>query len=65
MPNHVHLLVEVGTIPLPRIMQNPSFRYTRYMNTKQKRIGHLFQGRYKALLIDEDSYLLGLTRYIF
>lgn len=64
MTNHVHLLVEVGTIPLPRIMQNLSFRYTRYINGQQKKIGHLFQGRYKALLVDADSYLLELTRYI-
>ncbi|MBU0675034.1 MAG: transposase, partial [Proteobacteria bacterium] len=56
MSNHVHLIIEVGTIPLSRIIQNLSFRYTRYINTKKKRIGHLFQGRYKSLLIDGDSY---------
>ncbi|MBU0673440.1 MAG: transposase, partial [Proteobacteria bacterium] len=64
MSNHVHLIIEVGTIPLSRIIQNLSFRYTRYINTKKKRIGHLFQGRYKSLLIDGDSYLLELVRYI-
>jgi len=64
MTNHVHLLIEVWTIPLSRIMQNLSFRYTRYINATQKRIGHLFQGRYKALLIDADRYLLELSRYI-
>jgi hypothetical protein len=64
MTNHVHLLIEVGTVPLSRIMQNLSFRYTRYVNAVEKRIGHLFQGRYKGLLIDQDSYLLELTRYI-
>jgi putative transposase len=64
MTNHVHLLIEVGIVPLSRIMQNLSFRYTRYVNAVDKRTGHLFQGRYKGLLIDKDSYLLELTRYI-
>jgi putative transposase len=64
MTNHVHLVVQVGDIPLSRIMQNISFRYTRWINRRQSRTGHLFQGRYKALLIDADSYLLELVRYI-
>ncbi len=64
MTNHVHLLIEVGTVPLSRIMQNLSFRYTRYVNATEKSMGHLFQGRYKGLIIDKDSYLLELTRYI-
>lgn len=45
-------------------MQNATFRYTRYINARKKRIGHLFQGRYKAILIDADTYLLELVRYI-
>lgn len=64
MSNHVHLVVEVGDQPLAKIMQNLSFRYTRWVNKKQKRIGHLFQGRYKAILVDRDSYLLELVRYV-
>jgi len=64
MTNHVHLLIQVGDIPLSRIIQNLGFRYTRYINSKRKEVGHLFQGRYKAILVDEDSYLLELTRYI-
>ena len=64
MSNHVHLVVEVGEQPLSKIMQNLSFRYTRWVNKKQKRIGHLFQGRYKAILVDRDSYLLELVRYV-
>jgi len=63
MDNHVHIVIQVGDIPLSRIMQNLSFRYTRRLNAKQKRIGHLFQGRFKALLVDEESYLLELVRY--
>lgn len=64
MTNHVHLAIQVGEVPLSRIIQNLSFRYTRYMNNRKKQVGHLFQGRYKAVLIDADSYLLELVRYI-
>ncbi|MFW8601554.1 transposase [Desulfobacterota bacterium M19] len=64
MTNHVHLAIQVGEIPLSRIIQNISFRYALYMNRRKKQVGHLFQGRYKALLIDADSYLLELVRYI-
>jgi len=64
MSNHLHLAVQVGDEPLSKIIQNLSFRYTRWVNRKQKRIGHLFQGRYKAILVEQDSYLLELVRYI-
>jgi REP element-mobilizing transposase RayT len=64
MSNHIHLVIQVGSIPLSKIIQNFSFRYTKYVNKKKNRIGHLFQGRYKAILIDADSYLLELVRYI-
>jgi REP element-mobilizing transposase RayT len=64
MDNHVHLAVQVGEESLSKIMQNISFRYTRWVNRKQNRRGHLFQGRYKAILVDQDSYLLQLVRYI-
>lgn len=64
MSNHVHLIIQVGDIPLSKIIQNLSFRYTKYINKKKKRVGHLFQGRYKAILVDEDVYLLELVRYI-
>jgi REP element-mobilizing transposase RayT len=64
MSNHVHLVVQVEDIPLSRIMQNLSFRYTRWVNWRHGRSGHLFQGRYKAVLVDGDSYLLELVRYV-
>lgn len=64
MSNHVHFAMQVSDISMSKIIQNISFRYTRYFNQKVKRIGHLFQGRYKALLVDADSYLLQLVRYI-
>jgi REP element-mobilizing transposase RayT len=64
MSNHIHLAIQVGDVALSRIMQNIAFRYTRWTNWRQNSSGHLFQGRYKAVLVDADSYLLELTRYI-
>jgi putative transposase len=64
MSNHVHLVVQVAEIPLSRLVQNVSFRYTRYRNAKEHRTGHLLQGRYKAIVIDAETYLLELIRHI-
>ena len=64
MDNHVHLALQVANVPLSKIMQKVGFRYTQYCNRKLKRTGHLFQGRFKAILVDQDSYLLELVRYI-
>ncbi len=61
MSNHIHLAVQVADIPLAKIMQNLSFRYTRWINQRKKRVGHLFQGRYKAILVDAEGYLLQLV----
>lgn len=64
MPNHVHLLIETGEAPLSRIMQALQFTYTQKFNRRHKKVGHLFQGRYKAILCQKESYLLELIRYI-
>lgn len=64
MANHVHLALQVADIPLSQVMQSLSQRYTGWINRRRKRRGHLFQGRYKALLIDAEAYLLELVRYI-
>jgi hypothetical protein len=64
MENHVHLLLEAGEIPLSRVMQRFGSGYTQYFNWRHKLVGHLFQGRYKAILCDKDSYLLELSRYL-
>lgn len=64
MSNHVHLLIETSTIPLSKIMQSLHTSYTQYFNLKHNKSGHLFQGRYKAILCQKDSYLLQLVRYI-
>lgn len=49
---------------LPEIMRHINGAYTNYYNTKRKRAGHLFQGRYKAILIEANEYLMELSRYI-
>lgn len=64
MDNHVHLVIQVGNTSLSTIMQNLTSRYTRWFNSRHKRIGHLFQGRFKAIMVDEESYLLELVRYV-
>lgn len=64
MSNHVHLLIEQKRTPLSRIMQGVQQSYTMYYNGKYGKTGHLFQGRYKAIICDRDSYMLELIRYI-
>ena len=64
MSNHLHMLIETGEVPLSRIMQGLQLRYTGYFNKKYKKVGHLFQGRYKAILCDRDAYVLELVRYL-
>jgi len=62
MDNHVHLAIQVGEKHLSRIMQSLCCRYTQWVNSRQKKVGHLFQGKYKAILVDADSYLAELVR---
>ncbi len=64
MPNHVHLLLETGSTPLGKFMQGLQQSYTQYFNRRYRKVGHLFQGRYKAIICDKDKYLLALVRYI-
>lgn len=64
MTNHIHLIIQVNEIPLSKIIQNLAFRYARWINNHKFYIGHLFQGRYKAILVDADNYILNLIRYI-
>ncbi len=64
MTNHIHLVVEVGDIPISRIMQSVSSRYANLHNKKYNKIGHLFQGRFKSKLISDDYYLMELCYYI-
>jgi REP element-mobilizing transposase RayT len=64
MDNHVHLAIETGKAPLSRIMAGLQSSYTQQFNRRHGRVGHLFQGRYKAFLIEKDRYALALLRYI-
>ena len=67
MPNNDYWKLEVSTPDqknLSRIMHFLNSSYTTYVNINRKRSGHLFQGRYKAILVDKDNYLLELSRYL-
>lgn len=64
MPNHVHLLIQTGDVPLSKIMHAVQFSYTQSFNKCHRKIGHVFHGRYKAILCQSDAYLLQLIRYI-
>lgn len=64
MPNHFHLLVCTPKGNLSEFMRHFNISYTGYFNRKYNRTGHLYQGRYKAFLIDENNYLLEVSRYI-
>lgn len=65
MPNHVHLLFYQHTAEgVAKLMRRVMTGYVMYFNDKYKRVGSLFQGRYKASRIDADSYLQHISRYI-
>ena len=64
MSNHYHLMIETPKANLSQIMQHINGKYTQWHNRKCGKDGTLFRGRYKSVLVDEDSYLLQLTRYI-
>jgi len=64
MDNHYHVLLETPSGNLSQIMRHINGAYTTYFNVKRKRSGHLFQGRYKAILVDIDEYAKELSRYI-
>jgi REP element-mobilizing transposase RayT len=64
MPNHVHLLVESSEQPLAKFMQGLQQSYSQYFNKRHGKSGHVFEGRYKAIICQKDPYLLELIRYI-
>ncbi len=66
MPNHFHLLLFQKGNPraITQLMRSTMNGYVRYFNKRHKRVGSLFQGSYKASLIDNDSYLWHISRYI-
>ena len=64
MLNHVHLVFETPEGNISRFMHSMTTAYTVYYNLRHKRHGHLFDGRFKAKLVDGDNYLLALSRYV-
>jgi len=64
MNNHLHLLIETEDVPLSKTLQGINQSYTMHFNRKYRTVGHLFQGRYKAILCDRERYLLALLKYI-
>ena len=64
MSNHFHLLIETPLGNLSEFMRHFNIRYTSHFNIRHKRSGHLYQGRYKGILVDKEAYLTILSRYI-
>jgi len=64
MTNHYHLLIETPHPNLSQAIKWINVGYVAYFNRKRRRSGHLFQGRYKAVVVDADEYLKHLSRYI-
>ena len=64
MGNHYHLLIETPDGNLSAGMRQLNGLYTQTFNRRHRRVGHIFQGRFKAILVDKESYLLELCRYI-
>ncbi len=64
MTNHYHLLIETPDANLSKGMRQLNGVYTQLFNRKHGRVGHVFQGRFKAILVEKDSYLLELARYV-
>lgn len=64
MDNHYHIFIETPKANLSQIMQNINTSYTVYVNKRHRRCGHLFQGRFKGIIVDKETYLMVLTRYI-
>ncbi len=64
MPNHYHLLIETPDANLSRGMRHLNGVFTQWSNHHNRRTGHLFQGRFKSILVQRESYLLEVSRYV-
>ncbi len=64
LPNHAHLLLRTGSTPLARVMRRLLTAYAGGFNRRHRRHGHLFQNRYKSIVVEEEAYFLELVRYI-
>ena len=64
LPNHLHLLVRTGVRPLARSMRSLLTGYAGAFNRRHRRAGHLFQNRYRSIVVEEEPYFLELVRYL-
>lgn len=64
LPNHFHILIQVNKINLSKIMQILMTAYTMFINRKYGRVGHVFQGRFQSIIVEKETYLLQVQRYI-
>ena len=64
MDNHFHLLLETSLGNLSEIMRHFNISYTGFFNRRHRRVGHLYQGRYKSILVEKEAYLSVLSRYV-
>jgi len=64
MDNHYHFIIQTMDKKLQEIMHGINNKYSKYFNYKYKRVGHVFQSRYKAILIQDERYLISLIRYL-
>ena len=64
MGNHYHILLETADGNLSKGMRQLNGVYTQYFNRRHNRVGHVYQGRFKAILVEKDAYLLELSRYV-
>jgi hypothetical protein len=64
MKNHYHLVMETPLGNVLKVMHGINSAYTGYFNREYERVGHLFQGRYRAIVVDREAYLLELSRYV-
>jgi len=64
MDNHYHLLIKISTLNLSMIMRQINSRYSMYFNRKYKRVGPLWQGRFKSWYVYDEAYLESLVKYI-
>jgi REP element-mobilizing transposase RayT len=64
MSNHVHMVIQTGTVPLWRVMKRLNSGFAQHFNRRHERRGYLFQDRYRSRLVDTDADLMGVTRYV-
>ncbi|MDD2482613.1 MAG: transposase [Lutispora sp.] len=64
MDNHYHFIIQRHDKELHQVMHQINNKFSKYFNFKYKRVGHVFQSRYKAILVQDERYLLSLIRYV-